>query len=198
MLRILFGFVLTITLLWAPLAESQELGPAIATPTQRRTPLGFVTSMGGLLGAAGGFALAWGPAIQSLTCDRTYDRCTEKALPMVITSWGTPLTTALGVWTAGHRAGGGGNYGVTLAGAALGTVAAVPFSMLLESDSLALQVMSFAAFPVLQWAGAVVAYHLSHNAHAARSAPPGESAWRWLPQPRVEPGGASLWLGGAF
>ncbi|MFK8001889.1 MAG: hypothetical protein AB8H86_20000 [Polyangiales bacterium] len=183
------------------LGETQPLPrPQAPRETQPVSPmLALSTSLGGLAGVAGGFGLAWGPALasdRSCSTDSSEELCgLESVFILMGTTWATPATTALGIWLAGRASGGRGNYGLTLLGSALGGTAGAGFALLgLSRESRGAHVAGFMAIPVLEWVGGLIAYHLSHNASIQRE----RNDRAMMPMVQVEQGGASLQLSGAF
>ena len=181
--------------------DSLDSAPSLqaARPRPVSAHLALSTSLGGLAGMAGGFGLAWGPALATdYNCDSpgSAELCgLDTFIILASSTWGTPVTTALGIWGAGRASGGRGNYGLTLLGSAVGgTMGAGVAAMLLVGDSRGAAIAGLMTIPVLEWVGGLIAYHLSHNAGVERE----RRERRMMPMVQVEQGGASLQLSGAF
>lgn len=205
-MKFTFVAVLLSSFLFSQSVDAQAPSPRSALPQQPSRPqpvspqLGLSTSLGGLAGVAAGFGLAWGPALATdYDCDSpgSGELCGFDTLIILGSStWGTPVTTALGIWLAGRASGGRGNYGLTLLGSAIGgTIGAGFAGMLVVSASRGAAIAGFMTLPLLEWAGGLIAYHLSHSATIKREQ---RRRNRMAPTLRVERGGASLQLSGAF
>lgn len=190
-----------------PLVEQQrrpELrvesdGTQAPAPSREAPRLVLATTLGGLAGVVGGFGLSWGPSFGVAGTNDGADDARIAAYIMGITTWGTPLTTAVGIFAAGRAAGGQGNFGVTLLGTTLGGILGAGLAGLsyAAEQSQALTLTGVLSIPVLQWAGGVLAYHLSHRARSDSGRPP-EPRRPSLPSVSVHPGGASLGWSGRF
>lgn len=202
-MKFTFLAVLLSSFLFSQGADAQVLSLDSAHSLQAAQPvspqLALSTSLGGLAGLAGGFGLAWGPALATdYNCDSpgSAELCgLDTLIILASATWGTPATTALGIWLAGRASGGRGNYGLTLLGSALGGTVGAGFAMLgISRESRGAAVAGFMAIPVLEWVGGLIAYHLSHNAGVERE----RRQRRMVPMVQVEQRGASLQLSGAF
>jgi hypothetical protein len=81
-----------------------------------------------------------------------------------------PAAIAGGVTLGGHLAGGQGRYDLTLIGSSVGNGFGWLFLMAMARvDTDAAFTAGLAAIPLMQLAGALTAYHLSHRAHRARA-----------------------------
>ncbi|MCA9577709.1 MAG: hypothetical protein H6726_04435 [Sandaracinaceae bacterium] len=143
----------------------------------RRTPVG--AALVGGLGAAGGSVLltygigkgiANGCPQDGVTLGDVLNdtlSCSARIVGMSFTL-GTamfPAAIAGGVTLGGSLAGGHGRYDMTLIGASLGTGLGWAFlAGMAVVDTDAAFVAAMIGYPVLQVAGALVAYHLSHRA----------------------------------
>lgn len=163
-------------------------------PRETSPLLGLATTSGGLAGLVIGAGIPFGGAALACTVG---DYCGLGAVIILgTTAWLTPATTALGVFLAGRAAGGRGQYGLTLLGAAIGGtlgVGALGVAVHSGRDGLG---FSLLAIPILEWVGALAAYHLSHK--ASRNRERENEVPRVLPALQMESGGASLALRGGF
>ncbi|HJL30116.1 MAG TPA: hypothetical protein RMI62_13660, partial [Polyangiaceae bacterium LLY-WYZ-15_(1-7)] len=146
----------------APPSRARRLGAELA---------GASLAVGATVGLTAGVARAF---LRGCNDDELFgfiDQCAWNA-SMAIVNIGafaaTPIA-ALGVWSGGSLAGGQGRYDFTLLGGALGNALGwVALAGLARSDSDAAFGVGMALLPLLQVAGAMIGYELSHRAESGR------------------------------
>ncbi len=97
--------------------------------------------------------------------------CTNSAVLAYITmnALAYPAAIAGGVTLGGHLAGGQGRYDMTLLGSTVGSgLGWVFMAAMARADSEAGFVAAMAALPLLQLAGSLAGYHLSHRVRSRR------------------------------
>lgn len=176
-------------------SESTEAGAPEEAPR-----LVLATTLGGLAGVVGGFGLSWGPSFGLAGTNQDAFTARVSAYVMGVTTWGTPLTTAVGIFSAGQAAGGNANFGVTLLGTSLGGIVGGGLAGIFYAadHSQALTLVGVLSIPALQWAGGVLAYHLSHRARGRAAEAPEFPETQSLPSLSIRPGGATLGWSGSF
>jgi hypothetical protein len=160
-----------------PSAASTDTTAAARRTPSRATLWGATLAGGGLAAGAVTSATYLGVRAAARRCDDqrasvdNWTSCSNTGAFAFIgmSVLANPVAIAGGVTLGGHLAGGQGRYDMTLLGSALGSGLGWAFLMGMDAtDNDAAFMVGLAAVPLLQLAGSMFAYHVSHGRRSGR------------------------------